>query len=84
MSMVCGAAIDPVWDAGEIASAVYEDRFDNKRTNGRVCETNETSRLADCFTRFSTGISGALLPAASMGQSLIRSMPSPGITAPAL
>jgi hypothetical protein len=50
--MVYGACADQIWDAGETLSAIYEDRCDQKRTNGRgVYELGNKRSLADCFTR---------------------------------
>lgn len=50
--MVYGDCVDQIWDAGETLSATYEDRYDQKRTNGRgVYELGKKSNLAECFTR---------------------------------
>lgn len=52
MGMVYGPCADQIWDAGETLSAIYEDRYDQKRTNGRgVYELGKKSSLAECFTR---------------------------------
>lgn len=52
--MVYGPCADQIWDAGETLSAIYEDRCDQKRTNGRgVCEfeLGVKKSLAETFTR---------------------------------
>ena len=52
--MVFGSGAEQIWDAGETLSAVYEDRYDQKRTNGRdVCEyaLGAKKSLAETFTR---------------------------------
>ncbi len=47
-----GPAIDHIWDAGEMCSAVYEERVASKRTNGRsVYELGVRGTLAGTFTR---------------------------------
>ncbi len=52
MGMVCGPVADQIWDAGETVSAIYEDRNDQKRTNGRgVYALGNKRSLADGFTR---------------------------------
>lgn len=54
MGMVCGAGAEQIWDAGETVSAVYEDRYDQKRTNGRgVFQLGVEKSLAGIFTRIS-------------------------------
>jgi hypothetical protein len=50
--MVFGSGADLICDAGQTLSAVYEDRYDQKRTNGRgVYELGNKQSLADAFAR---------------------------------
>lgn len=46
-----GPVAEMIWDAGETLSAIYEDRFEQKRTNGRdVYVLGERNSLAGAFT----------------------------------
>jgi hypothetical protein len=49
-----GPVAEMIWDAGETLSAVYEDRFEQKRTNGRgvyvLGERNSLGGAFACFT----------------------------------
>lgn len=50
--MVFGPVAEHICAAGETLSAIYEDRCDQKRTNGRgVYELGNKRSLADSFTR---------------------------------
>ncbi len=50
--MVFGSGAEQIWDAGETLSAIHEDRYDQKRTNGRgVYELGNKKSLAGDFTR---------------------------------
>ncbi|PZQ46920.1 MAG: hypothetical protein DI551_04315 [Micavibrio aeruginosavorus] len=56
MGFAFGAGVEQVWEAGESASAIYADRFDQKRTNGRgvyegVFELGNKKSLAGTFAR---------------------------------
>ena len=50
--MVFGSGAEQIWDAGETLSAIYEDRCDQKRTNGRgVYALGNKKSLAETFAR---------------------------------
>lgn len=55
MGHVFGEGLNDLWDAGEIASAIHEDRFEAKRTNHRVYDLGVRLSLAGDFTRISMG-----------------------------
>ncbi len=46
-----GPVAELIWDAGETLSAIYEDRFEQKRTNGLgVYVLGESNSLGGAFT----------------------------------
>lgn len=53
LGFVHGPLVEQLWEAGEVASAVYEDRYQEKRTNGRVYDLGVKKSLADDFARTS-------------------------------
>ena len=82
MGFAFGPVAEEIWDAGETLSAIHEDRYDQKRTNGRgvnesVFELGMKKSLAGAFARITD-----LQSMAEQDRATFR--PSYGFSAPAL
>lgn len=62
-AMVLGPAADLIWEAGEVASIVHEDRT-VKRTNGRVYEMGVKRSLMEDFARPAQDWAARVMPMA--------------------
>lgn len=64
-ALVLGPAADLLWEAGEIASTIYEDRT-SKRTNGRVYEMGVKRSLSEDFARPAQDWAARIMPMAPL------------------